>query len=182
MNVALAMVATINGKITKGNDPDIYTWTSKEDQAHFFSLIQQHNLIVMGSATYESVRHRIKLNPHILRIVMTGSPEKYEKEKVEGQLEFYNTTPSELIKTLEKKGHTKMLLVGGGTINALFFKDNLVDEIYLTIEPKIFSKGKNLIDDAIGGIDVSFRLKNMRQLNEEGTLLLHYENKRYFKN
>lgn len=175
MNVVLAMVATINGKITKGNDPDIYTWTSKEDQAHFFSLIQQHNLIVMGSATYEAVLHRIKLNPHILRIVVTGNPEKYEKEEVEGQLEFYNTTPLELIKTLEKKGYTKMLLVGGGTINALFFKDNLIDEIYLTIEPKIFTRGKSFIDTTIDGADISLRLKNIKQINVTGTLLLHYE-------
>ncbi len=175
MNVALAMVATVNGKITKGDDPDIYIWTSKEDQAHFFSLVQQYNLIVMGSATYESVRHKIQLNPNILRIVLTSNPEKYEKEQVKGQLEFYNTAPLELIKTLEEKGYEKMLLVGGGTINALFFKDNLVNEIYLTIEPKIFSRGKNLVDDIIDGAVVSLCLKRIKQMNITGTLLLHYE-------
>jgi len=41
----MIMVATLNGKITKGNDPDIYKWTSKEDKKYFSSLLKKNNLM-----------------------------------------------------------------------------------------------------------------------------------------
>jgi len=41
MKVILAMVTSVDGKTTKWNNPDIYKWTSEEDQTHFFSLIEK---------------------------------------------------------------------------------------------------------------------------------------------
>ena len=35
-----------------------------------------------------------------------------------------------------------MLLVGGSEVNALFFKNNLIDKLHLTIEPRMFGLGK----------------------------------------
>ena len=52
MKVVMVAVVSANGKLTRGNDPDIYKWTSKEDQNFFFSLISKSKLIVMGSGTY----------------------------------------------------------------------------------------------------------------------------------
>ena len=65
MKVIMVAVSSINGKITKGKDPNIYSWTSKEDSNFFFSLIKKHNLIVMGSKTYEAARRIIKHEKNI---------------------------------------------------------------------------------------------------------------------
>lgn len=46
MKVILAAVSSLDGKITKGRDPNFYSWTSKEDAKLFFLLIKKHNLIV----------------------------------------------------------------------------------------------------------------------------------------
>lgn len=42
-----------------------------------------------------------------------------------------------LVEHLEKIGKKKVLLLGGGTINQLFYKESLVDELYLTLCPII---------------------------------------------
>jgi len=66
-----------------------------------------------------------------------------------------------------------MLLLGGGTINALFLKESLVDELYLTLEPRIFGKGKTLVRE--GEFEVLLELMNIKRLNQSGTLLLKYK-------
>ncbi len=168
----MVAVSSLNGKITKGNDPDIYSWTSKEDSKLFFSLIEKNNLIVMGSKTYESVRKIIKHKKNKLRVVLTRNPEKYIGEAIKEILEFSNETPLHLVKRLGNKGYKKMLLVGGATINRLFLKHKLVNELYITLEPKIFGSGRNLISEE--DFNIQLKLMNIKKLNPQGTLHLKY--------
>jgi len=172
MNVTLVMVSSLNGKITSGDDSDIYHWTSAEDAKHFSSIITKHNLIVMGSKTYEAAKRKIMLTDKILRIVMTGDPEKYSRDSVPGQLEFTNETPESLVQKMEIMGFTELLLVGGGKINASFLQAKLVHVVLLTIEPVLFGSGNNLIADA--DITADLKLIKMQKLNGRGTLLLTY--------
>lgn len=169
----MIMVTTLNGKITKGNDPDIFKWTSKEDQKYFSSLLKKNKLLVMGSETYEAARKNIKLDSNQLRVILTRDPGRYKVNAVPGKLEFSNESPQQLVKQLENKGFKQMLLLGGGTINTLFLKENLVDELYLTLEPKIFGKGKTLIRE--GEFEILLKLINIKKLNQSGTLLLKYK-------
>ena len=173
MKVIMVAVSSVNGKITKDTDPNIYKWTSQEDKKLFFSLIEINNLIVMSSKTYEAARDKIKLSSNKLRIVLTRSPKKYADEAVPSSLEFSSESPKALVERLGKKGYSRMLLVGGGKINALFLKSKLVDELHLTIEPFIFSKGSNLVAD--DKFDISLRLIKMVRLNKKGTLHLTYK-------
>ncbi len=173
MKIVIVAVASVNGKITKGDDSNIYSWTSKEDSRFFFSLIEKSNLIVMGSKTYEAAKKLIKHKKNRLRIVLTKNPKRYLKESMKGMLEFTNEGPLELTKRLEGKGYKKILLVGGGEINVLFLKSKLVNEIYLTIEPKIFGTGKNLVGES--DFESQLQLISARKLNEQGTLLLKYK-------
>lgn len=171
MKVILVMVQTINGKTTKGNDPDIYKWTSKEDANFFFSLLKKHTLIVMGSGTYDAARKKIKPVKGQLRIILTRNPKKYKSEEVPGQLEFRNVSPKKLLGELQNK-FKAMLLVGGGEVNKAFLQARLIDEIYVTIEPKIFGEGKPLTGE--GSYESSLKFLSSEQLNKQGTLLLHY--------
>ncbi len=172
MKITMVMLASVDGKTTKGNDTNIYTWTSPEDQKYFFSLIKKHNLIIMGRSTYEASRPVIKLEKGKLRIVLTHSPKKYLNQIIKGQLEFTDESPEKLVKRLSLLGYKKMLLVGGGTINGLFLKRNLIDQLYLTIEPKIFGNGKNIIEKQL--LNTNLQLLSIRKLNKAGTLLLKY--------
>jgi dihydrofolate reductase len=164
------MLSTVDGKITKWEDGDTYSWNSDEDKKHFDSFVKKATLIVMGSRTYEVAKPNPKKN--VLRIVMTRFPQQYKESAVPGMLEFTNEGPLALVTRLEKNGFKELLLVGGGEINTFFFQANLVDELWLTIEPKIFGKGKMIVSQA--PMDVTLKLEMITQLNEQGTLLLHY--------
>lgn len=173
MKVTMVMLVSADGRTTRGCDDNIYTWTSREDQKYFFSLIKEYSLIIMGSSTYEASKSVIKLEKGKLRIVLTHSPNKYSNQLVNGQLEFTDESPKKLLKRLSILGLKKILLVGGGIINGLFLKSNLVDELFLTIEPRIFGKGKNIIEAQ--SLNKSLQLIDIVKLNKTGTLVLKYK-------
>lgn len=162
------MVSTVNGKITRGDDPYVTDWSSPEDMILFTNIKQQHNLIVMGSKTYEANKDRITLQKNILRVVLKKNITAYESDTVMGQLEFIKSSPTDLVKLLENRGYSRMLLAGGGEINASFFEAHLIDELHLTIEPYLFGKGNNLLSDL--DLDVQLKLKSVKKLNQRGTL------------
>lgn len=173
MHITLMMVSTVNGKITRGNEPDVTAWTSLEDKALFMTMKKEYTLLVMGSSSYLANKERIKLSNDILRVVLTRDPKKYAADHMVDQLEFTNLSPKELVENLSSRGHNEMLLLGGAEINALFLKENLVDELHLTIEPHLFGRGKNLI--ATDDIAVQLQLTSVEKLNDSGTLHAIYQ-------
>jgi len=171
MKVILVVVVSIDGKTTRWNSPDVHDLSSKEDQKYFFSTLTKNNLVIMGRKTFEVAKPDIYKNPEKLRVVITKNSKKYKD--VEGRLEFTNDSPKKILANLEKRGFKQAMLVGGSEINTLFFKDKLVDEVWITIEPKIFGMGNGLT--AIEKLDVELKLISSRKLNKNGTLLLKYE-------
>lgn len=172
MHITLVMVETVDGKTTLWHEPEIHGWSSKEDQEHFRSLIADHSLLVMGRKTYEGVKDQIRLSSHLRRIVLTQRPEDYKDRIVEGQLEFSDESPLELVKRMEHEGYTSLLLVGGSEVNESFLSSRLINECYITIEPKLFGSGKPLF--AATNLDISLQLLDMKRLNAQGTILLRY--------
>src|SRR5437868_11020637 len=145
MKVILAMVMSVDGKTTKWHNPHLHTWTSQEDQQYFSGLIEKHNLIIMGRKTYEAAKSLIKHKPGKLRIVITNNPQQFNNVAIPEQLEFTSVQPKTIIKQLEDRGYTNAFLVGGEHTNSLFLQDNLVNELWVTIEPKIFGSGNGLV-------------------------------------
>lgn len=172
MKIILCMVLSVDGKSTKGDQPD-QSWASSEDQQHLSKLISENNLILMGGRTYELSRSHIKPTEGKLRVIVTHDPEKYSADKVEGQLEFMSGSVREIMGNLEARGYEQMLLLSGENLNKEFFEAGLIDEIYLTIEPYVFGSGKGMVSDS--NLNVSLQLIEVDKLNEHGTLLLHYQ-------
>jgi len=161
------MVSSVNGKITKGDDPVVRKWTSKEDNELFDSLKKKYALIVMGRKTYEVGKKYISRKDKAMRVVLTRNPKKYSKLAVRDKLEFTSLSPKRLIRSLESRGYSEMLLVGGGIINSLFLKAGLIDELRITIEPVLFGEGKELLDKFTS--HVRLKLLSVDMLNNSGT-------------
>lgn len=172
LKIILAMVMSLDGKTTQWEKPHLHDWTSKEDQKHFSLLLDQHTVIIMGRKTYDSAASQMNHIPSRLRVVMTHSPKKYESFAKPGMLEFTNESPLEIYNRLKNCGKKNILLLGGEQINTLFFRAKLIDEIWITIEPKLFGKGNSLITNA--QFDIQLKLKSSKKLNKNGTLLLKY--------
>lgn len=172
MKIIMVMVSSVNGRITKGNNPNVYSWSSKEDKNFFLPLVKKHNLIVMGSKTYEAVRKNLDLSQPKLRIVLTKNPKKYSKQALAKKLEFSQESPRQLVRRLNRQGYPEMMLLGGGLINSSFLKAKLVDELQLVIEPLIFGTGQLLVGEA--PFTSKLKLATIKRLNHQGTLLLKY--------
>lgn len=170
MKTILVFVSTLDGKITKWGNPHVKLWSSQNDQEYFKKIWNDTRLIIMGSNTFHI--EPIKPDPAHLLIIMTREPEKYKKYEVIGQLEFRSETPGQLAEHFDKEGHKCMLVVGGAHIATSFLKEQLVDELWLTIEPKIFGTGGNFVIEE--KLDINLELISSESVNKQGTLFTKY--------
>jgi dihydrofolate reductase len=164
-------VSTLDGKVTKWENPDVKLWSSKEDQNYFKKLWEESKLLVMGSNTFNA--DPIKPSPGHLAIIMTRDPARYKKYEVPGLLEFTDNSPLQLIARYNNAGFNQMLIVGGPHLSTSFLKEQLIDELWLTIEPIIFGKGLNFALEE--KLDINLRLISCEKVNERGTLITKYK-------
>lgn len=171
MRIILVFVSTLDGKITRWGDPKVSSWTSPEDRNYFRKTWNEAPLIVMGSNTFLAEKLGT-LRDHLI-VVMTRHASSYLDKEVIGRLEFSDETPGQLAARFEKENFPAMLVVGGAQVATSFLKEGLIDEIWLTIEPKIFGKGGNFVTEM--ELDVELRLISCEQVNPEGTLITKYK-------
>jgi 2,5-diamino-6-(ribosylamino)-4(3H)-pyrimidinone 5'-phosphate reductase len=85
--------------------------------------------------------------------------------------------PQQALAVLADRGVRRVLLEGGGTLNFSFFRENLVDEIYITVTPRILGgdtaptpvDGKGFLRAA----QVRLRLSSLKRRDDE--VFLKYE-------
>ena len=107
--------------------------------------------------------------PDALNIVV--SHQKIENRWGEKVL-ITNKAPKEIIEILEQKGFTTAFLAGGGQLNTSFVKENLINEIYLDVEPLIIGQGIKIFAEA--DFELELELFETKKLNPN-TVQLHYK-------
>lgn len=170
MNVVLVFVSTLDGKVTKWGDPHVRVWTSKEDQKYYKQIWKDAQLIVMGSNTFSAEKFPPS-SKHLL-LVMTKHASKYKEYEVPGQIEFTDNAPKELVEHFQKKDFETMFVVGGAHVATSFLEKELIDELWLTIEPKIFGTGGSFVIDQ--KLDIDLKMINCEKVNEKGTMIAKY--------
>ena len=169
MKTILIFVSSLDGKVTKWGESHVSSWSSHQDQDYYKNIWNESQLIVMGSNTFNAGSFPSS-NPQL--IIMTGHPDKYKNLKISGQIEFTNESPSELTTRFINKGHQQMLVLGGPHIATSFLKEQLIDELWLTFEPKIFGQGGNFATDV--KLDINLHLMHCEKVNDQGTLITKY--------
>ncbi|MBI5023261.1 MAG: dihydrofolate reductase [Candidatus Magasanikbacteria bacterium] len=169
MKVILLMAITVDGKIAKTVD-HLANWTSKADKKIFVEETKKAGVIVMGETTYNTIGRPL---PGRLNVVLSLSPDT--SQNIPGVLEFTSTPPRELLQELAGRGFNSVIIGGGATINGLFLKENLIDEVWLTIEPRIFGEGLSLFKGA--DVNLDLELLEVKQL-DSNVLQVRYEVKK----
>src|SRR3990172_3225178 len=72
--------------------------------------------------------------------------------------------PADLLSDLETRGYKEVAICGGASIYTMFLEANLVDTLYLTIEPKLFGKGVSLLNKLT---NVSLTLATTKHLSKD---------------
>ncbi len=170
MKTIVIFVTTLDGKITKWGDPHVFRWSSAEDQKYFKKMWAESRLTIMGSATFDF--DPVNPAPNTLLVILTKNLAKYADKVIPGQIEFSDETPAQIHDRFHSAGYEQMLVVGGPHVATSFFAANLVDELWLTLEPKIFGTGGNFATEM--NLDVNLQLMSVEKVNERGTLITKY--------
>ncbi len=144
MRTILIAAITLDGKIAKQALHPV-DWTSSADKRFFKVQTEKAGVVIVGSRTYRALAKPLK---NRLTVVMTRNPHLCKEREVPNVLEFKNAAPRAILEELSSRGFECAVIGGGAEIYSLFLREQLVDELYLTITPKIFGRGVNLCNDA----------------------------------
>lgn len=164
------MAITANGMIAKldGNTD----FTSQEDWASFKKIATQTKAVVIGRNTYNSyLKSPEQLWPECKFFVLT-SDENLKSDYPNVEI-LVSTSPNKILELIEKQGFNEVCIAGGGFNNSNFLKDNLIDEIYLDIEPTIYSNGIPLFCP-LADFETRLELLEVNKLSSQ-TVQLHYK-------
>ncbi len=153
------MASSLDGKIAKNKD-HFANWTSKEDKQVFIQTSKDFGMIMMGYNTFKTFPKPLKDR---LNVVFSKNTE----EDIEG-VKWVKGEPEKVLEELEKMGFKKALLGGGTGLNTLFLQKKLINEIILTVEPKIFGSGLSLFND---DFDINLELLELKKINDNSYLV-----------
>ncbi|HZX19863.1 MAG TPA: dihydrofolate reductase family protein [archaeon] len=166
-NFYAVAVVTMDGKIAK-NSAHFSDWSSKEDKDFLHKKMNDSDVILVGNNTYKIAKKPLSKRNCI---VFTSSVPKTKKAKE--NLLYCNPKKIDFKKLILDLGYKKICVLGGAKTYGYFLEKNLLNEIFLTIEPIVFGSGISLFDfDA--GIK-KFKLVSVKKLNKKGAVLLHYK-------
>ncbi len=149
---------------------------SAADQAFLSEALQSFDCMVMGRKTYDTLRARIDRSPATrwLRKVQTRSPDAYRERERPELLEFTDAEPRHIAAEFAERGRQRCALLGGAESYGAFLAADLVDALWLTIEPVMFGGGTPL---ARAEVDQRYELEDVTKL-AASTLLLKYRRQR----
>jgi len=171
MRITLLAVQSLDGFITR-HDTSGSAFASAADKTHLRNALARFDCCVMGGTTYrlERARRPDRPLPARLQIVLTRSPDTFATETIPGRLEFTAASVPDLVTALRVRGMKNCALLGGSQIHSLFLGARLVDELWLTIEPRLFGNGTPLIAHRD---DISLKFLSQQALTAD-TLVLKY--------
>ncbi|HTF29398.1 MAG TPA: dihydrofolate reductase family protein [Flavitalea sp.] len=167
MKISLYMAISANGLISNArNAPD---WLSNEYAEGMMGIVQKKQAVIMGKTTYKI------LAPDYLPLKTTGTTVVFTNDvsatPPNPTVVFTNKTPEEIVLMLEEREHKQAVIIGGTTTINQFMKADLVDDIYLIVEPVLFGSGLDLFNEP--GVEHKLSLIEVMKLNNN-TVQLHY--------
>lgn len=172
--LTLIAAQSLDGFIARPGQPGT-AFCSDADAAFLRATLQRFDSLIMGRRTYETLRGRIQSSTttQFLRKIITRTPEDYASETKPDLIEFSDAEPPQIMAELAQRGRRKTALLGGGEIYTQYLASRQVDEVWLTLEPKLFGGGTPLLT---APQELDFEFVASTQLSTH-TLLLKYRPK-----
>lgn len=192
-----SFVSTIDGKVQVGKksywpigskiDYEIFTYL----RAHADVIIDGKNTALkfgkntietINSEKFKKLRKDLKKTKQIEYIIVTKNSSEDLKSVLKNNFNFQPTIftkdINQLINYLKKKALNNIFIDGGPNLLASFFEKNLIDEVFLTIAPKIFGNKNNLAITMVENIlfePEKIKLKLISLENKNNEVFLRYK-------
>jgi len=169
MKVLLYITLSANGCISRENH-DI-SFISDENLQNLRTLIKKTGNVVMGRKAYDNFikKHDIfkKEDPRVFVISRNGA---LHSDNL--RINYVNFSPKRIIEFIEEEDYDNTLIMGGSKTASIFLKENLVDEIYLNIEPILLGSGVKFFSEY--NFEKRLELINTTKISNN-TVQLHYK-------
>lgn len=168
MKVICSMVITPNGYIARLDGQEDYA--SHANWLDYLETAKQYNNFVIGRKTLDIVNEQYDgfgfedVDCEHKIVVSTQRDLKLNPAYTQA------LSPQDVIDQLNGKVKN-ILLVGGSEINSAFAKQNLIDEVVVTIVPHVIGQGIQLFSPADFDLDLTF--EEVEQLSE-GRIRVRY--------
>ncbi len=158
------MAQTLDGRIAKNANhfPD---WTESADKQFFRAQTKEAGAMIFGRTTFETLPGVL---PGRLSVVLSRSAGEWDQK--EESLVLTSLAPKDVLKKLEDLGFRQVILAGGTTINSLFARENLIDEVITTVSPMIFGEGMGIFNE---GFEMKLLLEKFEKIGTN-TIALWY--------
>ncbi len=167
MKIILYMAMSVNGFIARKNGSTDFV--SDVEWESFRDTVAQTGNIIIGRKTYEIMKKDDEFGKlDSVRVVVVSEKTIKTNDQNHSVVAF----PKDAILFLEKSGFKEALVAGGGVLDTSFIKDNLIDEIYLDIEPIVFGKGATLFSES--DFENNLELLGVEKMSKN-ELQLHYK-------
>ena len=166
VNIAIYMHITVNGIIARLDNSDFSSESAKMD---FLKTMKKYKVNVIGRNTFKVAAKGSSFPLEGLNIVVTKHKIKLKKEWK--NVIVTDKKPNEIIRIIEEKGY-KSAMVAGGALATSFLKENLVNEIYLNVEPLALGKGIPLFSNE--NFEKKLKLLQVKRFSED-EVRLHYK-------
>jgi dihydrofolate reductase len=161
MKVILLMAMTLDGKIAR-TERHFPNWTGSDDKKLFVKITKKAGAVIMGSKTFDTIGEPL---PERKNIVLTRNR---SRQSGRADLVFTSRPPASVLRDLEKEGYAEVVLAGGSIVNSMFARANLIDEIVITIAPRVFGTGISLFADET---DMQLELMEIEKLDSNHVTL-----------
>ena len=169
MKAILYIAITANSMIAKkdGNSD----WPSSEDLKSFNDICRKAGVVIMGRKTFDAF-NKMEIpewpNADGLHIILTHQnrlDSKHPNIKLA-------KSPKEALEIASHDGKDEVVVCGGSQTFGTFMKENLVDKIYLDIEPLLFGEGMPMF--TAGEFEYPLEFIESKMLSPQ-TIQLHYK-------
>lgn len=158
------VASSVDGRISL-TSKTLPNWISNEDRRFFQRSLSHVDAVVVGRNTYQAAATRLRKRHTYVFSSRSAITQR------RGTVTFVNPARVNLVELFRE--HRTVAVLGGGMVYRFMLESGLLDEIFVTVEPLIFGRGKEMF---IGGTRTTqLRLLSARRLNRAGTLLLHYK-------
>lgn len=167
--VVLYIAASLDGYIAREDGSvDWLDPTDTQADDNYQNFLGRIDTIVMGNATYEQTKELAAEFPYREQRCYVFSRKRAGEE--EGFVEFINPDIPAFLEELREQEGRHIWLMGGAKILDAFLRERAVDELIITIIPRLLGSGIPLFQN--GQPDQRLELLNVEKLGE--MVQLHY--------